>query len=477
MLLVILSFIFREKKRVKIYCENDHDATETALRCIGVDGKIDGSTLTYVEDGNNNLKKISCSEHHLTITNEPGIISGMYLDHVTLPQDGNTALTMAEKVFVVINDYESVDHLQAVLVDNTVVNTGWKGGLISQLEKLIGRSLHTIGCTLHLNELPLRKLFKLLDGSSTSPDSFSGPIGKMLSDDIRLTRPQRRFKKVTSPLVNFPMEQAILMDLSSDQRILYEYSIGVSTGSVREPWINWKIGPLHHARWLTLAARLLGLYVRTTTPSKNLSILVNYIQNVYSPVWFKVKISSKLADVPKIIYEAALYIHKQDFQVLKEVFFDTMEKSCFVFLPENFIYCMLTSSMPENRSRAIKIIKGLRKKPPSSLEHRKKIPQILWMSSSWENLVDVDNFQYNVEPPCTQHLDVRSLKDAHKIVPIFPAHSQSVERAVKLVSQMSRSVYGYENRHRSLLALLKSRELRPPFESRGHYSCSYDDFL
>lgn len=97
MLLVILSFIFREKKRVKIYCENDHDATETALRCIGVDGKIDGSTLTYVEDGNNNLKKISCSEHHLTITNEPGIISGMYLDHVTLPQDGNTAFTMAEK--------------------------------------------------------------------------------------------------------------------------------------------------------------------------------------------------------------------------------------------------------------------------------------------------------------------------------------------------------------------------------------------
>jgi len=384
---------------------------------------------------------------------------------------------MAQEVFGVINDYDSVDDLQAVLVDNTAVNTGWKG-LVSQLEKLIERSLHTIGCSLHLNELPLRKLFKLLDGYSTSPDSFSGPIGKMLSDDAQFhPRAQRRFRKVSSPLMNFPMEKTVLMDLSGDQRILYEYSIGISSGSVREPWINWKIGPLHHARWLTLAARILGLYVRTTAPSKNLSVLVDYIQHVYCPIWFKVKRSSRLSDVPKIIHEAALYIQKQDCQVLKEVFFQTMEKSCFVFLPENFIYCMLTSNIPQIRSRAVKIVKSLRKKPPSSLEHRKKMPPIFWTSSNWENLVDVDNFQFNVEPPCIKKLDLRNLESSHELIPVFPAHSQSVERAVKLVSHMSSSVYGYENRHRSLLALLKSRELRPQFESKGHYSSRYDDFL
>ena len=45
-----------------------------------------------------------------------------------------------------------------------------------KLEKLLNRILLTVGCTLHQNELPLKAVFKELDGGATGPRSFSGKI-------------------------------------------------------------------------------------------------------------------------------------------------------------------------------------------------------------------------------------------------------------------------------------------------------------
>ena len=41
--------------------------------------------------------------------------------------------------------------------------------------------------------------------------------------------------------------------LSSDQRLLYEYTVGISRGKVDPRFASWKIGPLNQARSLTLA--------------------------------------------------------------------------------------------------------------------------------------------------------------------------------------------------------------------------------
>jgi hypothetical protein len=67
-----------------------------------------------------------------------------------------------------VEEHESVDSLQAVLLDNTPVNTGYKGGLVACLEKKLDRKLHTIGCFLHMNELPLHHLICDLDGSTVT---------------------------------------------------------------------------------------------------------------------------------------------------------------------------------------------------------------------------------------------------------------------------------------------------------------------
>ena len=50
--------------------------------------------------------------------------------------------------------------------DSTVGNTGWKGGAIANLEKLLAHKCHWCICMLHTNELPFRHL-------------IVGPIGKL----------------------------------------------------------------------------------------------------------------------------------------------------------------------------------------------------------------------------------------------------------------------------------------------------------
>jgi len=164
---------------------------------------------------------------------------------------------LLKKTLEVLEEYSSVSSIKAILFDNTATNTGYKTGLGVSLEKLLGYSVHTIGCSLHWIELPLRSMTKLVDGSTSGPKTFTGPIGKVLSDDYH-----------RKDVVNFevlPADQGTpfhvdIDDLSEDQRCLVEYYQAVTTGQVSSKWLLRRIRGINHARWLTRAARILSLY-------------------------------------------------------------------------------------------------------------------------------------------------------------------------------------------------------------------------
>ena len=59
----------------------------------------------------------------------------------------------------------------------------------------------------------------------------------------------------------------------------------------------------------------------------------------------------------------------------------------------------------------------------------------------------------------------------------LPAHSQSVERCVKLVTEALNAVYGLAARHKFLNATVISRIARPAFESKCMYEENYSKFL
>ena len=357
--------IEREKKRVKVRSDEKHKETIEDLVCIGVDGKVDKDTLLYREiqgeSGEMKLKKEVGSEHHLTFTNETGDKSGSYLTHRVIPIIGATGVRLADEVVSVLEEFDSVQTLKAVLLDNTSTNTGSEGGLVTCVEKKIGRKLHTIGCSLHQNELPLRAVFKNLDGSTKSPVSFSGPLGKLCEKDIQ-EFPQVEFVKIAGDLDDFPFDEVTLKDLSSDQRLLLEYVRGISRGQVNQRFAAWKIGLLNHARWLTLAIRLLCLWTRGSYPKQlhdKLHAVVKYIVQVYAVSWFEIKRDAKFHNQALYFFNMIQRIKLQSDEI-QAIAFNNLKYNAFALLPENMLYFMMKYEDLEVRESAFKKIVSIR---------------------------------------------------------------------------------------------------------------------
>ena len=59
-------------------------------------------------------------------------------------------------------------------------------------------------------------------------------------------------------------------------------------------------------------------------------------------------------------------------------------------------------------------------------------------------------------------------------LPDLPWHSQAMERAVKLITEASQTVYGFEVRHQHIIAKVLSQKLRTAFLSKGSYRGQFD---
>ena len=106
---------------------------------------------------------------------------------------------------------------------------------------------------------------------------------------IAIIYPKNLFQLLSIPW-SFILELKIWIAL--DQRLLYEYTVGISRGKVDPRFASWKIGPLNQERCLTLAIRLMCLWTRGAYPqnlSTKLYSLINFIVNVYAICWFDIK--------------------------------------------------------------------------------------------------------------------------------------------------------------------------------------------
>ena len=111
--------------------------------------------------------------------------------------------------------------------------------------------------------------FKNKDGITAGPTTLTGTIVKQAAKEIH-NKPVSNFEIISTNLIELPSE--VLKDLSHDQRLLYENSIGISTGTIDKVYATRKIEPLNHALWLTLSIRVMCVYTRTERLSKSLKI-------------------------------------------------------------------------------------------------------------------------------------------------------------------------------------------------------------
>ncbi|CAH0562965.1 unnamed protein product [Brassicogethes aeneus] len=240
----------RERAKIRSHLEKQDNINKVNLKALYFDGRLD-ETLFMETTADGKMHRRKRQEEHISLIQEP---RSKYIGHVN-PQSGK-ALDISNAIWEYMSEKEiSLSDLRCLGCDGCPTNTGKNGGIIRKLQEKLKRPLQWVICQLHSNELPLRHLLETLDGKTSGPHGFVGPIGKSLADCHKLD------------LVNFePIECELdglltntITDLSADQQYLLDICKAVSSGVCPTGLGGRSPGKLSHARWLTTANRILRL--------------------------------------------------------------------------------------------------------------------------------------------------------------------------------------------------------------------------
>ena len=409
------------------------------------------------------------------------------MSHAT-PTAGK-GVNIAASIYEEIKGTMLEHNLKVIGNDGTPIMTGEYNGAIRKLEELLGRSLQWFICLLHCVELPLQQVFLNIDGSSTGPDSFSGPIGKKLSGKVSEWG-VANFKPIKN--ANFPsIPNEVFDDLSTDQFCANRLCWCIMLGDVDKNMELLEVRPLYHARWLTMACRILGLYVSETKPSKNLATLPDFCMNVYFPSWFDIKFQNSISEGAKNYYAIMSRLMKFTNGETRNIALKTLERNSFYAHPENILLsmlsdegyqvrCMAVNKILANRSEqraATALIQsdnfkgGYQSDDDIDLENASTIqaydhirrfrrPNLNHKAKVYYKIMNM-NLPDMEEPPATKHLCNKEL-EAIRQIPFrlkHPCHNQAVERHIQVVSESSAVVRLFERRDGLIRQKLKSRKL------------------
>lgn len=224
--------IFRERERVRSLMASVAADQQGPIQALYFDGRKD-KTFT----GKSTTRK----EEHVAVVVEP---DSKYLTHFT-PESGK-AIHQAKQLTDIATDNGA--DIRVLGCDGTAVNTGRDGGIcrLFELSQDPPRPVHWFVCQLHANELFLRATFHFLDGTTTGPKSFSGPLGRAASGEVHHLG-VATFRAVPGPLPDLPHQ--LVAELSSDQQLLYRLARGVQDGKLLDDSdAHRQIGPINHAR-------------------------------------------------------------------------------------------------------------------------------------------------------------------------------------------------------------------------------------
>lgn len=460
-------------RRQRIYWRqkevDKHSQALQRLLCIGFDGRIDDTRLLEAE----RVPRTKREDHYVVVA----FPQEQYVDHVA-PQSGKSN-DIQREIMSVINDTQSTGTICAVVCDSTNVNTGEHNGVIRQLEVGLNRPLQWLICMLHLNELPLRHVFSSIDGKTSGPTGFKGPIGSLLNFDP-CSSPIVPFEAITGSVRD--IDDQIKKDLSQDQIYLLRACLAVQCGQQTADSKDLQIlqsaspGKLHHARWLTLANRLLRLYMSTDNPSPELQKLVAFVVNVYAPTWFQVKTHPRAFDGATNFFFLVRACRELNDSKLREITEKVLKTNCYFGHAENILIAALVDcDIAVRRDAAQKIVQARRDRNTDDTVRKfsKANIKLNFAAETYYDLIDWTSCKVT-SPPMISELSDASLIDAVEHGPvqmtILPCHSQAVERAIRDVSRVSMKVYGHQARHGMLVSSEASRKKRPNLDTKYSFS-------
>ena len=303
---------------------------------------------------------------------------------------------------------------------------------------------------------------QFIDGKTSGPSSFTGPIGRKLMDCETL--PVIAFKAIPSESLEVDIDV-----LSTDQKYLLNIYGAVSTGTCSDDIAAMNPGNMHHARWLTTANRLLRLYIATPKPTEGLLILVQFIMKVYVPVWFAVKCNPSVTQGAKHLFKMikeSRFLPKKFKVVIEKV----IQHNGYFGHPENLLLSMINDDSAAVRELGLRRIIKAREINKNATLRMFELPKLRFDANHYYEMIDWQTIKLS-EPPMTMALPTSEIQEAINseqkklcLTVDFPNHTQAVERMIKLVTEAASSVIGEEARDGLIRARIEGRKRLPKFE-------------
>ena len=405
---------------------------------IYFDGRRD-KTRALIPDSHGKMHPRIIKEEHIAVTVEP---SGKYLTHFTPPPavpPEKPAKKEAECLHEVLQSTGSTESCLVLGGDSTISNTGWKGGTLAHLEKLLGHKCQWVVCNIHTLELLLRHLIASLDGPTCSKDGFQGNVGKLLSVVEEMEyNPNFRALPGGEDLITIPDD--IVQKMSTDAKLCYRLSQAVKTGILPPELQEIKPGPLCHARWLTTAERLVYMWTRhhglTGKDAKVLEILVKFCLQMHFKMYFDIKVKHHLVDAPYHILTMLRILRSQPKSVRDIVTFYVRTGAWYAH-HENVLVSLLASRDPKDRKFAVdQILKKRGKSELGDMSVRPRItPKLNILATTLTKMVNwkPGDVQESVFTCRLSKQEIKGFLETPFDPPKFTSHTQSTERAVKQV--------------------------------------------
>ena len=429
-----------------------------------LDGRKDSTLTTLVADNGKRYQGRVLEEHYVVV-GEPG---SYYLTHFT-PKDSK-ASSIAEALFENLDGTELKNKLKIVGSDGTATMTGPHGGCIRRLEVLLGRSVQWCICLLHLNELPLRHVFVLLDGNTRGPSCFDGPIGRNLTSTVS-DWPVAEFTPI--PCNDFPrLSSEVEQDLSTDQLYAYKLAVAVQQGVVDDDLRLLEVGPGVHSRWLTLACRILRFYVSLRRPSEKLVILTKFCMLVYLPSFFQIKSNHKFTNGAPNFFSIMKRTLSFSNDEVKRTALDVLKRNAFFAHPENTLVAMLGHEETRIRKIGVDRVLTLKDKVTKSNKEVRKftMPTLNCDANEFFEMSDLKSDHVCIPLLLKDYSKIEIEQFVNSPLEVnHPCHNQTVERHVKLVTEASSMVSTFERRDGLIRQRISSRRLMKKFDSKNQF--------
>lgn len=470
--------VLRAKDRVmkRSAAEENSSGAECKITGIFVDSRKDNTLILQHDNTTGTVRKRIIKESHMAVTEEP---KGRYLTHYT-PQLKNTTEKPAKQSAIVLFHWlkdRGIDrNLELIGSDTTNDMSGWKGGMLHFIEEFLNRRLFRSFCWLHINELPLRHIVEKLDGPTSSGKGWSGTVGKLLANVDTLDR-KTDFEPIPllEPLVD--ISEDILKQMSTDSVVAWKILHSIVKGKLHPKVAALKCGKLAHSRWLTCGMRCMLLYMSKhdlgPDDTEVLKLIATWVTQVYLPMFFEIKVKHYITDGPCHLIKLFRLWQQQDARV-KAASEPYLKKESWWAHPENILIALLCSDDRKQRVFAVGKIITVRAgcEQGSTAVRPFNVPKTVNLyACDLKALIDWE-VDVITEPIFTAKMtlaELNELKETPLELPPYSLHTQSCERAVKLVTEASESVYGWAKRDGFIRTKLRHREMMPSLKTKKNF--------